>query len=209
MIQPMQLLAHAKMMLDNARREGHTPVAFMMNGSMRDLFAAAVNGERNQNKSALSRLFSKDSTVLRDLFDLPIIENPGMPNGAYTVQLAAPPEEQEAMNRALAQGAQAAMAGLAPAPPQQNAQSPFWNKERVEPGQVPDKPSLGDIAGGQSDRPSVTDILIKSLEGADNLKQIVVIRVHKNDDVDASSNCNRFEIHGILQKLSIWLQMRD
>ena len=57
--------------------------------------------------------------------------------------------------------------------------------------------------------PTVGDVLMKAFDGIDRIKQVVVIRVHNNQDVDLSLNCNQFEATGILEKARIWLAMRE
>jgi hypothetical protein len=97
--------------------------------------------------------------------------------------------------------------------PQANSPRPgppaeFVKKEPVEPPTEPETPSLGDLAQGSNGVPSVSDILIKALENVEDLKQVVVIRVHQNNDVDLSLNCNQFEASGVLQRAMQWLMMR-
>jgi hypothetical protein len=70
------------------------------------------------------------------------------------------------------------------------------------------RPTLDDLSQGSGDRPSAGDVLMKAMDGAENLAGVVVIRVHKNSDVDLCLNMNQFETQGVLQKAQQWLMMR-
>ena len=67
-------------------------------------------------------------------------------------------------------------------------------------------PSLNDLASGR-DKVTPTDVLIKAMDGVDELSGVVVVRVHRSGDIDMCLSCNAFEAQGVLQKAQMWLAM--
>ena len=80
----------------------------------------------------------------------------------------------------------------------------FQQKMAAEPGEG--VPTLTDMAKGDGLTP--TAVLIKAMENLDDIKHVVVIRVHHNDDVELCLTSNLFEAQGIVQKAQYWLATR-
>lgn len=56
---------------------------------------------------------------------------------------------------------------------------------------------------------SVTDVILKSMEGLDEVSDVVVLRFHRNRDVSMCSTLNHFEIVGGLQKAMNYVLSQD
>ena len=162
---------------------------------------------------------------------MPILQNQFMPDGFVSLQFI-PRGPQMQQGAAMPAGAPSVQAQANSAP----GEWPFAKKEELriqeapaeelEPAVPPEiagaapRPGICGLTEGSArqlydlsrctgDSPSVTDVLIKALDDVDRIKQVVVIRVHNNQDVDLSLNCNQFEATGILEKARIWLAMRE
>lgn len=195
MTQP-SLVTQSQLLLNQARTAGQTPVFFGMNqATMRTVAAElhqAAQGKLSLLGRWMSRLRDQDALKrLQSLQGLPVIDNPHLPDGSLVLMLAQIPVQ------------------ASPQAGQQNAlarepMAEFQQKVAAEPGDG--APTLAEMAKGDGLTPSA--ILMTAFRDIERVKQVVVIRVYENEDVDLCLNANTFEAAGILQKAQYWLATR-
>jgi hypothetical protein len=194
------LLVTCRQMLQHAHQVGQLPLAYIMNPYTNRYMTGLAAAESRPKQSIFQRaLFKarKKHLILQVFCGVPILQNQYLPDGYVTLQFAPTLQPRPV-----------------PVPAQQAAPvpgNPFVKREPLPIQEAPINetgPTLEDIASGSDGMPTVSDVLIRGLEGADSLKQVVVIRVYKNDDVDMSMNCNHFEAAGVIQKAQYWLATR-
>lgn len=196
------LIEVANHMIAEVQRRGQTPITFLMNEATANRIADDLESVVKRRMSTIQLLWHRLTgkggwTKLTHLHGVPVTEATHIPPGGMFLQVmdsnvigmhATSPQPQQ----------------NAPGIPQE-----FMRREKTEASQNSDAaPTLSDIASENSDRPSVSSVLIEAMAGADNIDSIVVIRVHKNQDIDLCLNCNGFELRGILSKAHEYLLMR-
>jgi hypothetical protein len=194
----------ATQMIQQVVARGQQPIMFVMNANTALAISNLMIDEHKKRMSLVGRFWfwlRKMGTPprLESLHGLPVMISPHMQDGGIWLQSAGPVSGVPVVSQ--------------PAPGGQvNQQSPppeFVQRQAIAQadGAAEEAPSLAELSKATSAGPSVSDILIKALENVEDLKQVVVIRVHHNDDVDLSLNCNQFEASGVLQKAHQWLMM--
>lgn len=202
-------LVACKMMIDQLLARGQRPLTFLMNGNTAQVIAADLAEAHFNKQSALARFWhlvrhGKTVPKLETLYGVAVQQSDFLPDGRIHLQAMAD-MSQQSLDEAMKAAAQAQ------AQQNQARGQEFWQKDRVDPPAATEgdvAPTLSDIAGEASDRPSVSSILIEAMADADSLDSVVVVRVHKNHDVSLCLNCNSFEAQGILQKAQFYLAQR-
>lgn len=193
-------LDHCRAMLAQALHHGAIPIVFIMNGEVRKQCFSIAADEREETLGFLGRRWfhwRRRSQQLLALFGVPVIENNFLPESFISLQLAPVPGQFQPN---LSTGAQQQS--------QQNAapDKAFWQKGgSPQPAANPDTPTLSDLSSSDAERPTVSDVLIRAMEGADSLKGVAVVRIYRNGDVDLCANVNKFELQGVLQHAQMWV----
>lgn len=201
-MQQPSLTEVAAQMVQTVIARGQQPVAFMLNEATAKAIADLTIGNAKQRISVLSRFwlwFAKRNIQprLEFLCGVPVIVTPTMQDGGIFLQaMARGPVQQEVADK---QAASVVPAEFLKREPVADSASPCVGEVR---------PTLDDLSKGDGDRPSSSDVLMKAMENVDDLIGVVVVRVHRNNDIDLCLNTNQFETQGILQKAQQWLMMR-
>lgn len=205
-----QFLIAARAMIDQLLARGQRPLVFLMNQTTAGVIAADMAEFHFNQKSAFARFWhlvrhGKTVPKLEALYGVPVQQSDYLPDGAMHLQCVAnisPQAIEEAMKAQAARN-------------QQRGQE-FWEKQRVEPpagspaaAQGDVAPTLNDLASGSGDRPSCSDVLMKAMDGADQLAGVVVIRVYPNNRLDMCLNVEHYAATGVLQKAMIYLAHGD
>ena len=201
-----QILNGAGEMLAQALQRGLTPVAFMMSGNTMRAIAQDAWEVRKRRMSVLGRFWQRlwrghDVPRLEYFHGLAVAQADFLPDGLITLQAVGPMGGQS-----YGQQPQAADQSAANAPPEE-----FVLRDPAPAGDLPEgevRPTLNDLSSGTGERPSSSDVLMKALEHADELKGVVVVRVHSNDSVDLCLNVDQFAAQGVLQRAQYWLMQR-
>lgn len=211
------LTQQATILINRARMTGQIPVVFHMNATTMRTILAELAQTAQERRSPLGRLIhglrgTRLPERLQELAGVPVGENPTLPDGLIflaTKQAEAIPVGGN-LAEAIQKASRQANAPWPPAPDQANAQAPmqeFVQREKVESGAEVTRPTLDQLAGNP-DRVSPSDILMKAFDGIDEVKQIVVIRVHRNNDISMCLNADQFSAQGIIQRAQIYLHQR-
>lgn len=210
MSNPNFLTVTAQMILEVQRR-GLTPMAFVMNRATQEHIAEELWLVHRARMSALARFWhwlrhGRSIPLMDTLHGLPVMENAMLQDGGVFLQSTGT-EAQGGMGvtDGLEQAAKAA------AEENQRRGAEFWEKQRVNPPAVPNQdaaPTLNDLASGNGERPTASDVLIKALDHADELAGVVVIRIYANKDLDMAMNVDPYACQGILAKAQQYLFMK-
>ena len=200
----LSFLQQANLMIARTRGAGLTPLYFLMNAVTNGYVAQELATAAEARRSALGRIIArlrgdKSKARLQALLTLPVIDAPNLPDGVILLQHSG---VIQPVPQAGTMGEAAGKVSYDPHAPMPQ----FQARERVTP-EAPGNPKLDDLIG-TGEHVTPTDILIKGMEGIERIKQVLVIRVFDNNDVDMSLNCNAFEAAGILEKARMWLHMR-
>lgn len=196
---PKILLAQCQMILNQALMMGQVPIMFVMNDTTRRAIGDHIRSQVKESRMEIlkRRLFKKPIPKLNSIFGLPVMESAHLPDFMISLQWA--PAQNIEHGKPIATVGTGVNQSSAP-------ENPFVQKDLAEKSSDEDKPvSLKDIAQVASNTPTVTDVLIRGLENAEAIGQVVVIRKYHNGDVDMSMSCNPDEAVGIVQKAQIWL----
>ena len=191
-------------MVQTAVSDGKNPVAFRMN--TRTLARVKRDIENLVSQTIPRTIWDKLADWFRPknpktliLHGLPVIQTNFLPDGNIVLETAPqevpmgkgshntpqdappPPDAQDNPFESMADDAQFAVTAADDLPP-----------------------TLNDLSTGK-EKVSPTDVLIKAMDGVDNLSGVVVVRVHRSGDIDMCLSCNQFEAQGILQKAQYWL----
>jgi len=196
------LIHHCNIMVQTALTQGHKPAVFLMNATTKAALAETLLYAEKARRSAWTQFWTwlrGEKFELTHLLGVPVCENNHLPDGFISLQVAM----------------EGAAPGLGGAQSAQNApakqENPFQRRERVEApvGASEDRaPTLSDLAASGSGRVTPSAVLMKSLEDCDDLASIIVVRVHRNNDVSLCMTCNSFEATGVLNRAQMWLAMR-
>jgi hypothetical protein len=200
----------SSVMIQAVKARGGQPIMFLMNRATSNRIADDLASVLKRQMSGAARAwhwlrFRKVAPVLDSLHGIPVMVHPLLPDGNIQLQSANAPHvafNPEGITGQPIEGVQRAADVV---PPE------FVHRERVEGVEVAQgdaPPSLDDLSKGSGGRPSCGDVLIKALEGSDNLRGVVVIRVHSDGNVDLCLNVNEFEASGVIQKAHQYLAMR-
>lgn len=175
----------AKTILDSARSDGHTPSFFVMSEATSRAMGAYEAQRLLDGLSALKRIIHRfrhrnAPQGISTLHGIPVQSHPFLPFGHIALAVAS------TVNQASSLGT---------------------TKKVSETAENGDTPTLDQLATSNG-KASPSDILIKAMTDIDHIKQVVVIRVHQNNDVDLCLNANQFEAAGILEKARVWLMMQ-
>lgn len=175
----------AKTILDGARADGHTPSFFVMSEATSRAMGSYEAQRLLDGISSLKRIIHRfrhrnAPQGLSTLHGLPVQSQPFLPFGHIALAVAGPVSHANRLGTV---------------------------QRQSEAAQNGDTPTLDQLATSNG-KVSPSDILIKAMTDIDHIKQVVVIRVHDNNDVTMSMNCNTFEANGILTKAMHWLMMQ-
>ena len=200
------IVDHASEMLVSATQRGLTPVAFMMSGNTMRAIAQDAWEVRKRRMSVLGRFWQRllrghDVPRLEYFHGLAVAQADFLPDGLITLQAVRPMGGQ-----GYGQHPQVTDQSAANAPPEG-----FMERVPAPAGDLPEgevRPTLNDLSSGTGERPSSSDVLMKALERADELKGVVVVRVLQNGDIDLCLNVDQFAAQGVLQRAQYWLMQR-
>ncbi len=202
------LIHHCNAMVQHAIANGGKPVVFLMSETTKSAIAETLLHVERQRRSAFSRFWHwlrGEKFELTHLMGVPVIVNLHLPDGYVSLQVA-----QERADSGQEPGASLTQANLGAAGAldgQESSGNPFMRRERVEPEE--DKiPTLAELSSSGNGSISPSDVLMKAMTDVDDLAGIVVVRVHRNQDVDLCMSCNSFEAQGVLNRAQMWLAMR-
>jgi hypothetical protein len=212
-------------MVDQVIARGQVPVMFLMNRATSQALAETLATAYRERLSTFRRLWlriwhGKAVPQLESLHGIPVGRADYLPNGGLFLQSV----DRAQMGQPAAPAAPTSM-GL-PVGMEQAAQDArqqlaargedFWKKDRVQAlndamdgvaaGEI--RPTLKDLSSGNGERPSASDVLMKSLEQADDLAGVVIVRVHRNGSVDLCLNVDQFAAQGVLQHAQMFLAQR-
>ena len=201
-MQQPSLTEVATQMVQTVIARGQQPVAFILNEATAKAIAELTIGNAKQRMSLLGRswfwLTKCDiQPRLEFLCGVPVIITPTMQDGDMFLQAMSLGTSQQAV--ADKQAAAGVLAEFVKREPISESASLCVDEVR---------PTLDDLSKGDGDRPSSSDVLMKAMENVDDLIGVVIVRVHRNNDIDICLNTNQFETQGILQKAQQWLMMR-
>lgn len=206
-MQQPTLIQIAQQMMQRVVQSGQAPVCFMMNANTSRAISETMVVECKKRMSLFDRFmfWARKRNIaprLETLCGIPVVISPMMQDGGLFLSSMG-----NAPGFSQPQGQHAPQA----APAQPNPPAEFVKREAVSQadgagGDV--RPTLDDLSQGSGDRPSSSDVLMKAMDGAENLMGVVVVRVHRNGDVDLCLNTNQFETQGVLQRAQQWLMMR-
>lgn len=186
-----KLLLSAQAMVQQALNTNQIPIVFLMNAITRDVIGDTIKANFKPTwwSEFKRKLLRRPHGALTVLHGVPLVVNQYMPPGMMSLQLAP-----------------TMMPGPQPQA-QEQRENPFVKREPVK-AAADDAVTLDDLSKGNGATPSVTDVFIKGMEQVDDLKHVVVIRVHHNEDVDLSMSCDQYQAVGIVQKAQYWLATR-
>jgi len=222
----LELLAASRVMVDQVIARGQVPVMFLMNRATSQALAETLAAAYRERQSTFWRLWlrirhGKVAPRLESLHGIPVAQADYLPDGGLFLQVA----DRAQVGLPAAPGVPTST--RPPAGMEQAAQDArqqlaargeeFWKKDRIQalndamdgvagPGEI--RPTLNDLSSGGGARPSASDVLMKAMEDVDDLNGIVVVRVHRNGNVDLCLNVDQFAAQGVLQKAQQYLFMK-
>jgi hypothetical protein len=188
----IQIAAH---MVAEVTQRGQTPLTFLMNSDTSNRIASELAGEVKHNMPATARfwLWLRRKPIqpkLTHLCGVPITEAPHIPIGRLFLQVFAQPGAPQG---------QMAVPGGVPAE--------FVKREPVAtPAEIDSevRPTLDEIASSNG-RPSCSDVIMRAMDGVDNLNGIAIVRLYKNGHVDLCANIEKYALQGVLQHAQMWV----
>jgi len=198
------LIHHCNIMVQTAFAQGHKPVVFLMNATTKAALAETLLYAEKTRRSAWARLmvwYRGEKFELTHLLGVPVCENNYLPDGFISLQVA-----QDGAGVVGAVEAEEDEDG--PETPAAAPENPFARLDRVEPPAGDHAPTLSDLAASTSGQMTPSAVLMKSMEDCDDLASIIVVRVHRNNNVSMCMTCNSFEATGVLNRAQMWLAMR-
>lgn len=199
---PKILIAQCQLILNQALAMGQVPIMFVMNDTTCRAIGDYIRLQAKESRIVLlkRKLLKKPIPKMTNLFGLPIMENSHLPDFVISLQWAP--------TRDIKHGEPMATVGTNVAEANQPGvqANPFIKQEPIASSPAEDKAiTLEDIAQGNGNRVTVTDVLIRGLENAEAIAHVVVIRKYHNGDVDLAMSCNPDEAVGVVQKAQMWL----
>ena len=202
-----KLLIDCKMLIGQAKQMGVLPAALIMNGATHQKLTAmdlADTSVQNRFQGFFLKWRKKHATLL-SFNGVPVLDNSHFPDGIVSLQVVPTEEMVQRQLGALRQhsmmpqGQPNPSSAPEPAQGQQAGNSPA----PADPDTV--KPTLEDLATSvQTGKPSCSDILMRGFESAEQLRNVCVVRVYKNGNIDLATNLGKFELQGVLQHASVW-----
>ena len=192
----MNLIQHAQNLINQAKANGQIPLVLAMNQSTMEMVRREMLASQQEQRSWFENLRRKlsrkqpDPAVLKELCGLPVTLVP-LPDGIIGLQTAQfrPGGAQQSQEQ------------------QTEPMAEFREKMKAKQESADAAPTLADLAKGNDISPSA--IIIKSMENIDDIKHVIVIRVHHNNDVDLCVSCDHFQAQGIVQRAQYYLATRD
>lgn len=200
------ILSQCQAMLHQSLSMGGVPVVYVMGPATHQQITELAAANTRDRQSILQKLLfraRKKRLTLQVLYGVPVVENQFMPDGMVSLQLAPTPEQ---VRQATQIGQGAPMSEFVDREPLSIKEAPAGGSEG--PALTAPAPTLNDLAQNSASGPTPTDILIKAMDRVDALRNVIVIRVFRNGDIDLCTDCNQFEAPGVLQKAQAWLFMR-
>ena len=185
-----KLIVQAKGLMDRCVQAGETPLNFMMNqntlATVRRELWTDHRGKVSWIRAAWERVTGRGIVPeSMNLHGLPIVLGNHMQDGLIGLQtgrLASPKERNKSF------------------------EDHFQKRIPSAPAD-PDAVTNEAIIEGMGMSP--TAVLIKAMEGADDVRAIVALRVMKDGSVDMCCNVSKFELQGILHAGMVWAAQRD
>jgi hypothetical protein len=204
-------------MLNVTLQRGQVPITFLMNEATANRIADDLESALDRRRSALEKFWrrmtgKRGHDKLTTLHGVLVTLVAHLPDGGIYLQTSNPEAGQ-----ALAQTLQKASEDQAGADRDLSGYADIGEGHQqaneaasTPPGANPVEeteaaPTLDDIANTRfGGRPSVSDVLIRSLESADELSGVAVVRVTKDGRVkDVYSNLDSLTLQGSLQQAAI------
>lgn len=187
-----------RLMLQSQKIHGIVPAEIHMNRITRDSLLTTTRS----TQSFFGRMLRP--IIRGGKFDgVPLVENSDVPNGVYLVRTAEMMYDPEWARKIQWQVAQQ----VAPAPQKQPALPPVgtpWHQSLPQPVDEALEGKAVDGGGvlrelSKTDTANPTSIIMKALDGIDNVQNVVVLRFYKNGDIDMASSLDRYGVVGGLQ----------
>jgi hypothetical protein len=213
----LALLAASRALIDQVIARGQVPVAYLMNPRTAQAIAETLAAAHKARLSTFGRLWLRirhghAAPRLEALYGVPVGRADYLPDGGLFLQSV----DRAQMGQPAAPVVPTSMgppAGLEQAAQDARQQlaargEEFWKKDRVDAmdgvaaGEI--RPTLNDLSSGNGERPSASDVLMKSLEQADDLAGVVVIRVYRNGSIDLCANVEKYALQGVIQHAQMW-----
>lgn len=205
-MQQPTLIQIAQQMMQRVVQSGQAPVCFIMNTNTSRVIFETLVVECKKRMSLFDRFmfWARKRNIaprLETLCGIPVVISPIMQDGLFLSSMGNAPGFSQPQGQHAPQAAPAQ-----PGPPAEFVKREAVSQTDGAGGDV--RPTLDDLSKGSGDRPSCSDVLMKSLDNVESLVSVVVVRVYRNGDVDLALNCNQFEASGVLQKAMQWLMMK-
>ena len=185
------LLTSTANMLGQAIGRNQTPVVFVMNGRTARAIRETVREVQNPRRGILGwldalRVMREPLTAMR-LHGLPVEQHDKLEDGHIALGVKYP--DPEKMLAKMEKDA-----------------------EELRPVASPEAdgvPTLAELSTSNTGKLSAGDVLMKAFEASEDLRGVVVLRVHNDNTVDICMSVNALEAQCVLNKGQYWLAMQN